>query len=369
MEYLEKIKEDVLGTQKAFNDLGLRQDTFCVMPFVNIILEPNGNVGLCRHKGIYNSSLGNLKQQTIKEIWESDKAVQWREDFKSGSGDTCKTELVDRRCNLCPELNKLLSHAEIANTKNPKILRLTANLNGKCNLECQMCNVWKLPNGFYTEENFWIPARELFFKDILEVDMLSGEPFIQKDTYRLIDEVSSVNPDCQWTITSNMHWILSEYIKEKLNKIVVKNLIVSIDSLEKDAYAKIRKLGDLDFVLSNLDKMLVYEKERVASGRSRLNIRMHFLIQKDNWREVKNVIKYCREKEIIPFISYLYEPFEFSLGNLNYEERVEILDFYLNILNREELLLAQRVIKPLMRSLSKIDYTYYITNFRDQTKQ
>lgn len=157
-QFLEKTKKKVIETLNLFEEMNLDKNTFCVMPFVNIILEPNGDVGICRQKGT-SFTFGNIQNQSIDEIWSSQKIQEWRQGHLDGTPKICEVELVDRKCNLCPELNALLPNAEIDNIKNPKILRLTANLNGKCNLQCQMCNVWKMPNGFYTEENFWIPAK------------------------------------------------------------------------------------------------------------------------------------------------------------------------------------------------------------------
>jgi cyclic pyranopterin phosphate synthase len=359
LDYLEITKEKVLTTINNFTENGLDKNTFCIMPFVNIILEPDGEIGVCRHKGT-EFTFGNIRTQTIDEIWSSPRVTKWREELISGQPQICKNELIDCRCNLCPELNTLLDKAEVTNSVNPKVLRLTANLNGKCNLQCQMCSVWKMPNGFYTEENFWIPARERFFKDILEVDMLSGEPFIQQDTYRLIDEVSSVNPKCLWTITTNLHWKLTEKTKQYLDRISIKNIIVSIDSLDEKIYGKIRPPGDLNFVLSNLEEMLIYEKQRVLESKSKLNVRLNCLVQKDNWKEIKNIIQYCFEKNIIPFVTFLYEPDVFSLLNFETSKRIEILNFYFETLTKEEILLSQRVIKPLIRSLDKFEYTYFI---------
>jgi cyclic pyranopterin phosphate synthase len=356
---LEKLQQQSVETQSLFAQKNLATQSFCVMPFVNIILEPNGEVGVCRHKGT-EFTFGNLKDKTIDEIWTSPAIQEWRREHLTGDLKVCKTEVGDRRCNLCPELNKLLPHAEIDNIENPKILRLTANLNGKCNLECPMCDVWKLPNGHYTEENFWIPAREKFFKDILEIDMLSGEPFIQKDTYRLMDEVSSVNPDCQWTITTNLHWKLTPAIEKHLDKIKMKVLIISIDSLIPETYASIRKLGKLEFVLENLMAIRRYEQTRIERGLTPINLRLNATIQKENWREVKSIIKFCYEQNIIPFVSFLYAPEELSLLTLSEEERLEIVEFYFKDLNKAECLHSLRVLKPLIRSLSKIDYSFYM---------
>lgn len=368
LEYLSVTKQKVIKTLDLFDEMTLDKNKFCVMPFVNIILEPTGEIGLCRHKGT-EFTFGNVREQSLDEIWSSPKVQAWRAGHLNGDAQVCKNELVDQKCNLCPELNSLLPHADVENIVNPQILRLTANLNGKCNLQCQMCHVWKMPNGFYTEENFWIPARERFFKDVMEVDMLSGEPFIQADTYRLIKEVSSVNSKCRWTFTTNLHWKLTDEVKNQLNKIEVKNIIASIDSLKPDVYKKIRYPGDISFVLKNLDAMIEYEQERRSLGLSDLNIRINFLVQKDNWTEVKEMINYCFSKKVTPFITFLYEPSPFCLLTLSTSERVKILEFYFETFSREELLLTQRVIKPLMRSLDQFDYAFFMNSFHERVLQ
>jgi cyclic pyranopterin phosphate synthase len=358
-EILHQLQKSQRETSQQFQDYHLDRTSFCVMPFTTIILEPDGNIGVCRHKGS-KYTFGNLRHNTLDEIWESEKIQEWRNDFKLGKKVICKTELTDRHCNQCPELNKLLPFAEIENSINPKIIRLTANLNGKCNLKCHMCDVWQLPNGFYTEENFWKPARERFFKEIKEVDLLSGEPFIQSDTYKLIDEISSVNPNCSWTFTTNLHWQLTDIIKSKLDQIKIKNFIISIDSLDVQTYKKIRYPGDLNFVLKNLDNLLKYQELRISKEMSSLNIRLNFLLQSDNWQEAQSIIRFCLKRKIIPFITFLYEPSELSLLTFDYNKRIEVLDFYFNNYSKNDLLFMQRIIKPLIRSLTKIDYIYYL---------
>nr|BDT30100.1 SPASM domain-containing protein [Bacteriovorax sp. HI3] len=365
LDILEQLKNQSHTVDQAFSSRELSKSSFCVMPFVNIILEPNGEVGVCRHKGT-KFTFGNIKDQSLDEIWQSERMQAWRQELLSGEVDVCKKELIDMKCNQCPELNKLLPMAEL-DVKNPKILRLTANLNGKCNLQCQMCDVWKMPNGFYTEENFWKPARERFFKDIQEVDLLSGEPFIQADTYKLINEISAVNPDCQWTFTTNLHWKLTDKIKEQLDRIKIKNMILSIDSLDHAGYAKIRRLGDLSFVLNNVEELLRYQEERVSKGLGSLSLRLNCVVQQDNWHEMKNIIKFCIERKIIPFVTFLYFPESFSLLSLEHEERKKILNFYFETLTPTEMIFAQRVVRPLVRSLEKMDYIQFLDKMRESS--
>jgi cyclic pyranopterin phosphate synthase len=41
--------------------------------------------------------------------------------------------------------------------------RLDVRLNGKCNLQCVMCDVWSQPNGVYNQSDFWQYGRKEIF--------------------------------------------------------------------------------------------------------------------------------------------------------------------------------------------------------------
>ncbi|WP_372656029.1 radical SAM protein, partial [Halobacteriovorax sp.] len=304
-------------------------------------------------------SIGNLKNNTFDEIWNGEIARRWSREFLEGNSKMCRSDIDYNNCNLCAGNNELLEHAELSEVQLSPVLKLTANFNGFCNLECQMCHVWKMPNGFYTEENFWKDARLSMFPHLKEIDMLSGEPFLQNDTFKLIDEVSAVNPECKWNITTNMHWKLTTKIKSYLDKIEVKSIVASIDSLIPEVYNKIRKLGNLSVVLKNIDAVLDYEQDRIKRGKSSLNINMNFLVQKDNWREVPDVLDFCKNKGILPFISLCYEPIEYSLLELEKNEKIRIVDFLLSM-DAVKVSLSMRVIKPLIFSLPSIDRAYYL---------
>lgn len=351
---LEDKSKETQRTVERIKAKDLDAKNFCLVPFTTIILEPDGQVGICRQKGS-NFPIGFIQKNSISEIWNGDKAREWRREFLEGNAKVCAKEIRQRHCNLCHENNKLLDDIELSEIQTRPILKLTANFNGKCNLQCQMCDVWQKPNGLYDQINFWEPAKKDIFPFVKEIDMLSGEPFIQSDTYRLINEISSVNPSCQWTITTNAHWKLTEKIKDDLNKIYIKNIILSVDSLNAETYYKIRYPGKLDFVLKNIDALLEYNQERKLRGLNEISFVWNFLTQKDNWTEIASLIRYCQQKGISPFVTYLYVPSQFSLNTLPHEERLGIFSQLVESLTTDQIILSMRVLMPLLDSLEKID--------------
>lgn len=340
---------------------------FCPVPFTTIILEPDGKVGICRNKG-NDFPIGQLTFTNFEEIWSiinSEKAKTWRKEFLQGDPVICKEEVTTRKCNLDLHFNDLLPEAELKSELSKRVLRLTANLNGKCNMQCPFCTIWTLPNNNYTDENFWIPAKKLIFPHLKQVDMLSGEPFIQADTFKLIDQVSEVNPECEWIFTTNMYWKLTDRIKDKLKKIIIKNISVSIDSFDQLTYARLRPPGNIQITLRNLDLLLQYRKERKMENRD-FTLSLNFLAQKENWKELPEIYRYARKNEMEFVVILLTTPNNFSIMDLSIREREDVLKFYLDNIESEYLFKLNPLLMPLAESLSLIDKVHYLSLISSQ---
>lgn len=346
---LKKIQK----TRQAIMNKGLSPEGFCIVPFTNLILEPDGSVGVCRHKGT-EFTIGSIKQNTISEIWNNHFIKRWRSEFLEGRPQICSQEIPHMHCNLCPHNNELLDDVIFSEHQDRPFIKLTANFNGRCNLQCQMCHVWKMPNGLYDKINFWEPAEKDIFPFVKEIDMLSGEPFIQPDTYRLIDKVTQVNPECRWMLTTNAHWKLNTKIKSALDKIHIKYIVLSVDSLDEETYHKIRYPGDLKVVLKNIDALLEYNETRPTKEKERIPFHMNFLVQKDNWMEVPHALDFCDQRGIIPFVTFLYEPEKYSLLNEDTRHKEKVFNFYIENLSEHDLNRIMRILIPLATSLTGI---------------
>lgn len=344
----------------TFSEYSLPKN-FCIVPFTNIILNPDGDVSICRQKGTKHV-VGSLKENTVEEIWNNEYLKKWRSEFLSGNVEICRSEIQSDACNIGSGsyfyINK--AHLDIEQKNLP--IKLTANFNGKCNLKCKMCDVWTLSNGFYDQINYWDELREKFFPFIEEVEMLSGEPFIQADTWRLIQEVSIVNPNCIWSFTTNGHYELSEQMIYHLNKIKIKNIIISLETLNAQKYSEIRIGGKLERVMRTLSQFKDYNKKRLVNEKISINI--HFLVMEDNWIELDNIIKYCDENEFMLILNCLVDPPDQSLANKEYAEKIKIVENIINTSTRNNLSRKVRVLFFLTESLTNIDKAYYLDRIR-----
>lgn len=291
--------------------------TFCALPFVSLLLNPKGTVHPC----CWNQKLvaGKITGRNLKEIWNGGPMCALRREFLSGKIKSCCTQIRQIRCNeYFRDLESQIIREEVQ-TQGPK--KLDVRLNGKCNLQCQMCDVWQEPNGFYEEKGFWQWGPEEVFPHLQSIDVLGGEPFIQKDSYRLIKEVTRVNNQCQWGFSTNANWKFSEAVRRHLDVIKIKWFQISLDSVVPDTYQRIRHGGNLERVLKTTDDLIDY-----GNGRKDFPLLVSMCVQKANWREIKPFIQYAGEKGLKPCFQYLYEPRPLSLGSLPREELVRVYE-------------------------------------------
>lgn len=335
--------------RELFFQKGLPEN-FCLVPFTNMIFNPGGRISVCRNKGT-DHFVGHLKDNSIEEIWNNSYMQTWRQEFLSGQVRICEFEQKTNACHLSSSHYHFFDQAKFQVVLDQGLLKFTANFNGQCNIQCKMCHIWTMENGFYNDPKFWADAEEKFFPYIREIELLSGEPFIQKDTYKLIDVVSQLNPDCEWSFTTNGFWKLTSYVKDKLAKVRIKNIIVSIDSLDPERYGEIRKNGHLPTVLRTIDDLAILSHERQAAGLTGLGLTVHYTAMRDNLFDLFEILDYCKEKGLRTSMKTLEVPSELSLLTLPEDERLAVIHEFIHRAAPEHLVTGARVLLPLIKSL------------------
>lgn len=321
---------------------------FCAVPFASIIFNPDGIVGSCREKGSEHEA-GNIKDQSWRDIWNSPFMQKWRQEFIDGKVEICKEEQMHRSCHRLEFNQALLPYIDIKVIQDKTPIRLSPDFNGQCNLTCPMCHIWQKPNGLYDEINFWGILEQEILPHLKQIDPLAGEPFIQKDLYRLIDLASSINPECVWKFTTNAYWNFTPYIKQKLDLIKIDSISISLDSIDQENY-KIIRTGELNRALKTIDQLLEYNKERKNQNRE-FRIILNYTIQIQNARELPELIRFAKKLEAYPFIQGLYFPEKLSLQSLNEVERLNLIKFYLEEMNADELMISHRILRLLLDTL------------------
>ncbi len=322
------------------------RNKFCYYPFQQLLLQPTGNVSPC----CYNQDivLGNVRDQSLEAIWNGPRLGALRREFLRGQPVSCAKQMDHIGCHRYSE-REYLPVTELAEVMAVGPRRLDVRLNGRCNLKCIMCEVWTQPNGIYDDQNFWNWGREKIFPWLREIDVLGGEPFIQADTYRLIAEISSVNPECDWAFTTNGHFNFKA-VERFLDRVPIRWIQLSLDSVRSDTFAKIRVGGNLERAMATLSHLQEYQEVRTGRGQSfRLTVSM--CVQRANWDEIDLFLNFCAGQNVTPILQFAFIPEETSLLTLPIKERELIVNSLapLKLKWPEEIL--QPILSPLLASV------------------
>jgi cyclic pyranopterin phosphate synthase len=330
---------------------------FCPIPFSNLIFNPDGNVAVCRRHS-KSLSVGNIIHQNLEEIWNGEKIQNWREEFLTGNIQICADKIKNSRCHLSNE--QLLPFVTLEKVQKMSLMRVTANFNGECNLECPMCTIWKMPNGKYNklleDQNF-----KKVLSTIKEIDFYAGEPFIQQDTFRMIDILSEINPNLIWMFTTNGQWELDADMKKSLSKILLKTVHFSIDSFDPTTYSLIRKKGAIAPAIETIKRLVEFRETEYPHGH--IVILISTTIQRLNCKQVASFIRESKSLGCIPFVQYLHEPKGLSLNNLPEVEKLNLINQYFSEMSDEEITIAQELLKTLIMQLNNLDKKFYMLKF------
>lgn len=314
---------------------------------MQMLLEPHGVVYPCCFQT--DLVLGDINKNTLAEIWNGDAIQQLRQEFISGQPTSCKMQMKRLGCHTT-SLREYSEDIPIKNIQSNAPRRLDLRLNGKCNLECIMCDVWKQPNGTYTEANFWKYGREAVFPFLNEIVVLGGEPFIQKDTFRLIDEISAVNKSCKWGFVTNGQYEVNEKFLTALNKIELRFLKISLDSVNPHTYSRIRKNGELKKSLATLKNFIALKKTRTAEGRG-FFVGISMCVQKQNYNELAEFISFAKMLDLEFSLPFVDVPEEHSILSLPRDKRELALSEMIHLRNSFDAVQLDGIISPLRDSL------------------
>jgi len=243
--------------------------------------------------------LGHIGKESLQEIWNSRSRLDFLESHNKGNpGHYCQKHQQDF---LCHKISNQRYFNEDGNLK-----RLDIMLDSACNLKCIMCtNIYDRTGGLKSEF-FWLNNKEVF-SSIQEIELVGGEPLISPYFPRLVNLVHDLNPQCRWFATTNAHFDLKGEIVSSLLKANFESLSISIDSLKKSVFEKIRVRSTFEKVYEN-----VFAIKRLIS-----NIQINTVVQLDNFEELIPIYRWTQEHDLRFYPILLQYPDTYSLKHLD----------------------------------------------------
>lgn len=163
----------------------------------------------------------------------------------------------------------------------------------RCNLRCQYCmpahGIDIVPRAeLLTFKEMYRLIRVLTELGVTKVRLTGGEPFVRKDFVKFIEMLSFNDLLEAINITTNGA-LITHYIDQLESLEKVKNINLSLDSLQREKFAQITRRDVFPDVYKTLELL----------EQSRLNLKLNVVVQSGiNTDEIVNFVRLTKEKDI-----------------------------------------------------------------------
>ena len=328
------LSKDILS---EYNNVRKSQNKgiFCHAAFVSMNFDQYGNASVC----CYNRThiLGTYPTNTIKDMWYGQKAEQLRHymkrNFLPEGCNICYTQFQSKNFgglrasayDTLADYKYLEKNGRLIDM--PKVLEF--EISNVCNLECIMCfgqfsssirkNREHLPPIKNPYDTIFVEQLEEFIPHLTEAKFLGGEPFLIKTYYQIWDLIIQHNPHVSISITTN-GTVLNKRVIDILEKLNA-HIIMSIDSLEKENYERIRINAKFDRVMENFR----YFREYVKRKNTGMSISVCPMQQ--NWREIPRLLAFCNMQNVLLYFNTIEDPHESTLRKMSYEDLHNVVEY------------------------------------------
>ncbi len=297
------------------------QKYVCLAPFNSLFLSIDGNVYACNLNRKF--VLGNIKEMSLSEIWNGQKTKKLQEyisvsDLNHGC-EKCLVNIKNKNFDASTS-----SHYDYVGyqPKNKFPLRIDFEISNICNLGCVMCcstfsstiqkeiKGEKLTKTHYSKNI--LDDLKLFIPHLKFMNFSGGEPFMNSLYFDIWEMTAHLNKNCQVHIQTN-GTIMNEKVETILNKHRF-NIGISIDSLQKETYSKIRLFSDFD------NRQVILKQLTAYCHKNKTTLTYSFCLLKQNAFEIPDFVLFANQNNAILYLSPVFEPYEEAIWCLSVPE-------------------------------------------------
>ena len=327
----------------------------CKHPFNSIQVQNTGEIYCCCCYWTDFYSFGNIFEQSFDEIWNGQKAQEFRRQFLENNYKYCHLDVCDPY--LAPDDYKPQLICEY-----PKQIEFSYDRH--CNVRCIFCrNKANKEEEEYNrqkeqkiEENFdRIFTPVLQKAEIVELNS-AGELFASRHSIEILKKIININPNIKFKIISN-GILFTKEMTERLNLTDrLMSVTISVHAMTEKTYNRLVEHGNFNAVIQNIK----YLSELKKQGKLQ-NLQINFVVNAINYREMEDFAKFAEEMGAnVFFIDYhrqidsdeLEKELDISLPtHPKYNELVKILQK--PIFNEKFCFVCQELknLKPVKKSL------------------
>ncbi len=240
----------------------------CRAPATSMYFNQHGDVRACCFN--VGGVLGDIRTSTVREIWDGAptarlRAALARDDYSLGC-DFCDWQ--QQNGDTATVFSRRFDGLTVTASEPSWPVQMEFALSNACNLQCVMCTGWNssairfhreglppLPSVY--GDRFFAELEE-FLPHLKQVNLLGGEPFLCRETLRLLDMIVALEDPPAVSVTTNAtQW--SPRVKRLLDAVPM-TFTVSVDAVSRDVYEGIRIGASRDVVLENVRRYQRYAR-------------------------------------------------------------------------------------------------------------
>lgn len=256
----------------------------CSIPFEYLMFFAEGEVFPCCSTFVNNYKLGNIFEDDFEQIWNGDKAKEFRQSIIDGNFKFCDLS-------KCLFLSGLQSSSKFnfdysiikGNTATlPKHVEF--NIDKTCNVKCIMCR----------DEHIVLSDEIKNYNEIVDSKLIpllenaetlylngSGEIFVSNLCKSIIKKATEKYPNLKFKLISNGILATEENIRELGLLGRIKSFEISIHAATKETYDKIVKNGNFEKVMENLKNLVKLQDKGLIEF-----IQITFVVSSYNYKEM-----------------------------------------------------------------------------------
>ncbi len=317
------------------------KDLLCHAPFTSLNFEQNGNVTACcfNRKDI----LGSYPAQSLQQIWTGTAANDLRKKIaannleggcklchillESGNYNGTKAIFYDEYAHHLNLPQKLASSIGFPQAPFPKVFEF--EISNTCNLECVMCSGYfsssirknreQLPALPMPYDDAFVEQVAEFLPHITDLKFLGGEPFLVDIYYKIWDKAVQVNPNVRIHITTN-GTMYNQRIEDLIQRLSA-NIVLSLDSVSKENYERIRVGARFERVMENFARFKqVADKKKTYLG-------ITACVMANNWQDIPGLVHFANSKDVQIHFNIVWNPGHLSIRFMQHSEIETIITF------------------------------------------
>lgn len=282
------------------------KDKVCLEPFNTVSIDQRGNVRMCGCQAWMPTSIGNIFNNSLEELLESDLAKRIRQSIRDGTYQYCNENTCGMITNdLLSSKEDLEKHTipsagwklytDETESKTPVTYFIAGD--SVCNLSCPSCRTHVVSDPAVVREkkhrNLNVLTEQMFSNtETNNVDIhisTTGEVFASNLLFGFLKTFPlSRYPNSRFWIQTNGLLIMKKWQQIEFLANNIAEIAVTADSCRPDVYAKLRRGGRFN----DLEKNLQFLQQLKQKHGFTIEIRM--VVQCDNSDEISDF--YCWAK-------------------------------------------------------------------------